>query len=243
MTHPYRARKAIFLAIFCAIALIPSLPARAQAVDNSAQIAELQATLLSFLTQLLAQLQAQLADLLAKQAVTEQKVDTVIANQPVLGVASTSAVVEPPLKLMSGQTGSILSYFGAQRYQDRLDDEEKLILVSSQILVTTNKPIDISKTELWVDGEQKTVTATTLREARRMSNGLETRFYLYPNVFSFAKKNADGSYSSKIQLKFGTEKGELVSSLTVPCEAWDSNQDTWPDWSRSCNNMPLSQSN
>lgn len=98
MTHTFKSKKALFLAVFLAFSFTftPNL-VRAQASEpaTSAQVDALQQTLITLLTQLIAQLQAQITELLAQQSAqatqlgaVQTQVNQVVENTaPVVGVS------------------------------------------------------------------------------------------------------------------------------------------------------------
>lgn len=247
MNTSTRARKALFIAIFLVLATFSGGQiARAQTVDTpatQAQIQQLQTTLVTLLTQLIAQLQQQIADLLTQQSATAQKVDTIVQNTtPVFGITATNTPTITPLRLLAGQAGSIISYLGGKD----LSDAEKADSAyhgypvdKSLVSISANKTLDLSKTELWVDGVKRSITTTSYRTV--IDGGLYPRqdFYISPNIYSFATGNSNGSYTEKVQLRLSDSEGQQVSTYTTTCLATPIGNGAYS--APNCNNMPLSQ--
>lgn len=245
-------RKPLFTAIFLVSILTPTLsfaqvasssPATLSDIYNiQQQIAELQVQLkIQLLLEQIASLKAQIEQVLANQTQTNQVVSnlqTSLQSAPVLGVVSSTPVVVTPLKLISGDAGSINSYLYLQTHPSA--ENEAQGRTSSLVMMTTSKSIDVSKTELWVDGTKANVSFTP-KTSRSVYNGVETSFLVSPNIYSFAKKQVDNSYLSTYQFKFSTSEGEQISTYTLTCEA-NFVVDHYESWGvHRCNNMGLSQ--
>lgn len=250
MNTSTRANKTLFVAIFLVIATFSGGQiARAQVIDTpatQAQIQDLQATLVSLLSQLIAQLQAQIQALLATQSTQQTQIDTIVQNTtptPIsFGTIATNTPPVIPLRLLAGQAGSITSYLAGKD----LSESEKADMAyhgspvdRSLVNVSANKTLDLSKTELWVGGVKENITTTPYRTVN--DGGIYPRqdFYISPNIYSFATKNSDGSYAEKIQLKFGDSDGNQINAYAISCNAFPSSATSYS--SPNCNNMPLSQ--
>lgn len=171
-------KKLILITVFCvSMAIGPSVQAQVEPI-NTVQAEELKATLIKLLTEMIAQLQAQINELLAKQTITEQKVVVLTKTEPVLGVQAE------PTKIS----------FGTEGFKD---------LDKSYSTVVSNKELDLSKTELWINGQKVNISTELVKKS-----GDTTNFYFKPSLYSFMVGNV---YDS-IQVKFITSDGEVVSS-------------------------------
>lgn len=190
MNTAHKAVLALFLAVF--FTLTPNF-ARAQVVDTpatTAQVEALQQTLIALLTQLIAQLQSQITEILAQQTaqstqlgVVEQKVDKVVQSAPAQPVVVAPPSVAPQITRISFR-------------RDGLDE--------STFEVSSNKPLDISNTELWMNG-LKTDAKFLLRGDGSVD--------IVPGVASFASQpDQYGVRRGTVQIKFYTGSGEKLVS-------------------------------
>ena len=236
--------KSLFLAIFLASALsLSPIQARAQVISDpatTAQVEELRTTLIALLTQMIAQLQGQIATLIAQQATTTEtlgavstKVDGVVANQ---AVVPAPVPVTPKILSITDRHAAI-AYFANKRVVDSNGLISEAILDAAsrtQLDIVTNKPLDVTATELYVSGVKKDVVITLDREIEDKNNRI--RIYITPNVFSFMIPSPtleeSGRFAINFEVRFETTDGEKLS-VKRSC-AFDPTLPTYSGGSLNC---------
>lgn len=198
MITTYRTVSALFLAIF--FVLTPSV-SRAQVSEpaTTAQVEEMKTALITLLTQLIAQLQSQITELLTQQATQQNQlgavqtqVATIVENtRPVLGVVVR---VNPTITNFE---------FEPMKELDR-----------SSFTFKSNKTIDASKTQVWVNGSIRSFDTTS----QSLSGGL-TKITLTPSIYNYLEDTFEGSTPVKrmdgLQIKLVTTDGEVLASDPV----------------------------
>ena len=196
------------------LAILP-LGASAQVVSQT-DLDLFKSQIIALLTQEIAALQAQIDQILQAQA-----------NQTQLNIATptTMEVTQPivtvptvPLKLGRTIIGTgLTAYLSGEG--DSLAD------------VTSNKPIDVTRTELWVDGIQRTITVSN----PQVINSNRVRFTISPNIYSFASISPN-RIETNVRMVFYSGD-ESASTVENDCVAEKTPDNHW--WSTTCRDGDL----
>lgn len=177
--------KTIFLAILLAFTfLTPKVEAQVVSPATTADVEALKSTLIALLTQMIAQLQEQINAILTQQRETQQSVNQLQVNSPVLGVAQKEVFKISDFLFEDADDGSV-----------------------TRFRFTSNKSVDMSQTELWVNGKQVDATFTS------RVDGSIYRVTMTPSLPSLTVADQYGTRKiGSVVFKFHSTNGDTLVS-------------------------------
>lgn len=163
------------------------------------QITDLQ---IQLLLARIAELQVQIAELIARQSTQATQLGAVSTKVDAVVVQTAPIVV--PVPVVTPPTPQI-SFFNVGGYKSGVEE--------NTFNFKSNVPVDVSKTEFWIDGEKKVVFILSSKELRDGS----IKATISPSLFTFVGDElVDGEQTiESFQVKLVTSDGKILISTPV----------------------------